>query len=155
MSADGQSETALYAIWRAIIRRCRDSNDRAYQWYGARGIKVCDRWLDFAVFRADVGEPPAGMWLDRRDNEQGYTPENCRWATPKQQANNTRGNRVLEIDGERLTLTEAAERYSLEPNTLKARLDRGWSVADAISHPLRGTPAWWGIPRKQRIRRAA
>lgn len=82
--------------WRAMIARCVNPRNRGYVNYGGRGINVCLRWRhSFANFLADMGERPKGTTLDRRDNDKGYAPENCRWATPVQQANNTRRSLAL------------------------------------------------------------
>lgn len=90
----------LYEMWHGMKKRCHDERDRAYKLYGARGIKVCDRWrYNFDLFVADMGERPQGMSIDRIDNNKGYEPSNCRWATIKQQANNRRDNISVVIDG--------------------------------------------------------
>lgn len=93
----GRSETPLYNIWTLMLKRCINPRDRFYASYGGRGIRVCARWrgpTGFENFLADMGERPAGMTLDRRDNDGHYEPGNCRWATRFEQAHNKR-NTVL------------------------------------------------------------
>ena len=84
--------TPTYSSWQAMISRCREPKNNRYHLYGGRGIKVCEQWLKFANFRADMGERPEGKTLDRINVDGHYEPGNCRWATPKEQANSRRPN---------------------------------------------------------------
>lgn len=86
-----RADTPMHNIWRSMKQRCLNSNDRGYKHYGGRGITVCERWENsFDNFLADMGEKPLGCELDRINNEKGYSPENCRWATKSENAFNTR-----------------------------------------------------------------
>jgi hypothetical protein len=87
----GMSESREYASWRAMIERCTNPHKAHYEYYGGRGIKVCDRWLQsFEAFYADMGPRPEGTTLDRRETDGNYEPGNCRWATRSEQQQNTR-----------------------------------------------------------------
>ena len=88
---DKGQPSKTYNSWRMMIRRCTDENHSSYPRYGGRGISVCDKWLEsFENFLEDLGARPEGTTLDRIDNDLGYFKENCKWSTPKEQANNRR-----------------------------------------------------------------
>lgn len=103
--------SGTYRSWMAMKTRCLNPNTPAFQMYGARGITVCERWRSFAAFLEDMGERPAGGTIERRDNNKGYEPGNCCWATMAEQRRNQPRNRVVErSDGLRFrTMIEAAE----------------------------------------------
>lgn len=90
-------------------------------------------WEDFAVFLADMGECPPGMTIERRNNDLGYWPNNCYWATPKAQANNRRSSRWLTLDETTLTMTQWSEKTGIGVGTIWKRLDNGWSVKEALT----------------------
>lgn len=121
----GMSRTPIYRIWRSMLDRCHLPSSHAYSRYGGRGIKVCDRWQDFENFYADMGDRPKGMSLERTDNDGDYCPENVRWASNKEQANNRRANVYYEYGDERLTLAQWAEKGEVSVGTLWSRLKRG------------------------------
>ena len=86
----GEKPAKIYYIWAAMIQRCTNPNSKDWKWYGAHGITVCEHWKKFEHFLADMGEAPPGLQLDRRDNDLGYSKENCRWTTPREQRLNQR-----------------------------------------------------------------
>lgn len=101
-ASSGKKST--YRTWVSMKQRCLNPNATGYERYGARGISVCERWLRFTNFYADMGERPEGMTLDRINSDGNYEPSNCRWATMKEQANNRREKDVLIIDTTRGSL---------------------------------------------------
>ena len=132
----GKSRTATYTIWIDMIRRCTNPKRSEYPWYGGRGISVCQRWMCFENFFADMGERPRGKSLDRLNNDLGYCKENCEWRTSDQQANNKSINRFFDINGERLTLSQVARKYGIHRKTLEGRVFKGISIFEAIARPV-------------------
>lgn len=139
----GLFSTTEYQIWAGMKQRCLNPLDANYKNYGARGIKVCQRWLDsFENFIADVGKRPVGYSLDRIDNNGPYAPENCRWATPKQQAENRRkhqtyvhpNTRFITFNNQTKTITQWARSVGLgSGRALVNRIDRGWPLEKALT----------------------
>lgn len=123
----GKSGTPEYGIWLSMLNRCENSAHSEYSRYGGRGISVCAAWRsDFAAFLHDMGPRPSAFHsIDRANNDGNYEPSNCRWATPKEQGNNTRRNRFLTVRGERMTMRQAADRFGVNYTTLKYRIYKG------------------------------
>lgn len=122
----GYSKTKAYGAWKTMRARCLNSATLYYFNYGGRGIKVCERWSDYRNFLADMGERPVGMTLDRIDNDGDYSPENCRWATRIEQMNNSRINRLITVNGVRLTVAQASRRTGIATTVIHRRLGLGW-----------------------------
>lgn len=130
----GGTGTRTYQIWAGLHYRCYVTTSPKFAAYGGRGITVCAAWADFPTFRADMGECPPGMTLDRIDNDGPYSPNNCRWATMLEQSNNKRNNRLITHDGRTQTLASWAREVGLRDITIAARIDRyGYDVARALS----------------------
>jgi hypothetical protein len=147
----GISESELYnnprlrKIWESIHARCEYDKHPHFNEYGGRGITVCQEWdsyLPFAKWAFQHGYNDA-LSIDRINNEKGYSPNNCRWVTMKEQQNNRRNNRIIEYQGNKYTLTQLAEKIGISKTTLKERLNMGWSVEDAINRPVRLRTKGW------------
>jgi hypothetical protein len=130
-------KSAEYRSWISMKARCCNTKSEFYSEYGGRGIKVCLHWLDsFENFLKDMGERPSkNHSIDRIDVNGDYCPENCRWATDKQQARNKRNNVYLEYKGEKRLLLEIAEEVGMNQKILHQRISRGWDITLAIETP--------------------
>ena len=128
----GFSRTTENMIWNAMNQRTRNKNNKDYDRYGGRGITVCKRWSKFENFLKDMGPRPKGLSLDRIDNDKGYSPENCRWATSSEQARNTRRNNRITIDGVTKLVTDWFKESPVCIATYYHRKKRGFSDRDAL-----------------------
>jgi hypothetical protein len=128
-----------WRAWNSMRQRCENTRHRQYKDYGGRGIKVCDRWQVFEHFLIDMGEAPADLTLERLDNNGDYEPANCAWRSRKAQSRNRRDNRQITYKGQTKCLSEWAEQYSLSKSTLKYRIDKGWTLGEALTLPATKT----------------
>ena len=132
----GGSKDPRYSAWGSMKSRCNNPNEPAYKNYGARGIKVCERWNDFANFRDDMGPRPEGFTLERIDNDRGYEPGNCVWASRTQQSRNRRGTLNITIGDETMPLSAWVERCGVVSyRTALARIYKGWPPEEAVMTP--------------------
>lgn len=132
-----QSRTPEYRVWCAMKTRCYNPNAGNYQFYGGRGIVVCDRWREsFLNFLDDMGKKPfPSASIDRYPDADGpYSPENCRWASKKQQSQNSRKARMITYEGETLCVLDWAKRLGITHSTLRVRLDN-WTIEKALTAP--------------------
>lgn len=121
----GMSKTPTYKSWMMMRIRCTNPSYDAYSYYGGRGIKVCDRWLDsFENFLEDMGVRPSGMTLDRIDSDGNYEPSNCRWATRKEQVENRLNNVILDVNGAETKLLDLAKELGVSRKKLYGTLYR-------------------------------
>lgn len=130
-------KTRLYGIWSNIKDRCYNSNNCKYQYYGGKGIKMCDEWQEFIPFKewALSNGYKEGLTIDRIDCDENYEPTNCRWITIQEQQYNKRSNHLLTYNGKTQTLTEWADERGIKRNTLDARINRSrWSIGRALNY---------------------
>ncbi|PED00076.1 hypothetical protein CN423_23725 [Bacillus cereus] len=132
--------TKLYKKWADMLQRCNNPNSTNYKYYGERGIKGCDEWYDFVVFKkwADENGYTERLSIDRIDPNGNYEPENCRWVTRKQQDRNKRDSIFVWIHREHLNLMDAAEKYDVSYGCLKYRYHKGIRGEKLISPSQRG-----------------
>ena len=128
-----REDNRLYLTWKSMKNRCNNINNRSYNFYGGRGIKVCARWLDFDLFLEDMeGSFKEGLTLDRIDVNGDYCKENCRWATTEEQSNNKRNSLSLEFEGKIYTEAQLARYTGVSRTTIQARRNKGFSVEEMV-----------------------
>jgi hypothetical protein len=142
----GMSGSKIYYLWKAMLQRCENPNNKAYRYYGAKGIKVCDRWHDFENFYTDmstlyyslskkIGEK--NVSLERIKVSEGYNPENCTWIHRFEQGNNKTNVTLYPYNGEMVNKSELGRRLGMCSKTIQKRFDLGWSLEKIINTPLR------------------
>lgn len=134
----GEYKTRLYSIWTGIKDRCYRPKTIGYKNYGGKGIKMCEEWQSYISFRdwAIANGYSNELTIDRINNEKDYCPENCRWATMKQQRHNSSQNRFIVYNNETHTIDEWSEITGINYHTISSRLRRGWNVADTLTKPV-------------------
>lgn len=136
-----KTKRPLYWLWCGMRGRCTNPNHPSWKWYGGKGIAVCERWLVFENFEADMGERPSPRHsIDRIDGNGPYSPKNCRWATHKQQGRNKPDVVRVTIEGRSHLLIELAEKSGLKADTIAARVAKGLSYANVVDPKRRGSP---------------
>lgn len=137
----GKSRTRLHHIWKHMRQRCINPNDKDYGDYGERGITLCDEWFnDFESFYNWAMENgyEENLTIDRINVDEGYSPDNCRWVTWKEQQRNKRNNYYVDYNGEKISISELAEKIGIKYTTLYQRLEKlHWSLEKAISTPVK------------------
>jgi hypothetical protein len=130
------SRSPEFRVWWAMRQRCTNANNVGFPDYGGRGITVCERWISFEAFLADMGHrPTAEHSLDRIDVNGNYDPKNCRWATRAQQVRNRRDNVYVTIGEVTKVLEDWAADFGISPNTVRHRINKGMSPEEALTRP--------------------
>ena len=134
----GMTGLPTFKSWESMKQRCTNPKAPDYARYGGRGITVCERWINsFDSFVADMGMRPKGTTLDRIDNGKGYSPENCRWATPKEQMRNRRNTVKIMLDGEPQSICDISEKYNIPEKLIRDRVSAGWDIHRILNTPNR------------------
>jgi len=129
----GMSDTITHKSWSSMMTRCRNANRPDAKLYSVKGIKVCERWHEFTAFLEDMGERPSiNHSIGRIDGNRGYEPDNCKWQTAREQANNTTRNKFIELNGRTMTLAEWCRERNIDYSKVQWRLKRGWSPYRAL-----------------------
>jgi len=135
----GLRNTPEYAIWNSMKQRCYNPKHVSYKRYGALGIDICKEWKEsFNTFYRDMGPRPSSQYsIERIDNTLGYMPKNCRWATAKEQANNTRNNYIISAFGKAQTVAMWEMETGIPSYVIRARIHRHkWPPEKAVSSPV-------------------
>lgn len=139
MKKHGLCGTKLYNVLQTMKQRCYNPNDSRYKWYGAKGVKICDEWLEDPAAFVEWCEANGyrdGLTIDRIESTGDYTPENCRFITMSAQQRNRSSCKRISFNGETLSVQEWAEKLNIKASTLRARFNKGWDVRRALTEPV-------------------
>lgn len=133
----GDSGTRLYSIWVGMRQRCNNENATGFKHYGEKGIAICESWNKYENFKAWAVKNgySSNLTIDRIDNSKGYSPENCRWVTYKTQERNRTNNKLIEINGEKRTISEWSELSGVKSATIAWRINHGWKPIEYLIKP--------------------
>jgi len=132
----GKRHSKVYNTWMHVKARCLNPNNQDYLHYGERGITLCDRWLDFNNFYADMGDPPSSKHsIERKNNNKGYSPDNCVWAVQLDQNRNKRNSRLITAFGKTMCLSQWSSTVGIPSYSIRRRIAKGWSAEDALTRP--------------------
>lgn len=129
----GMFRTPTYHTWMGMKNRCLNENQPAFKNYGERGISICEEWMEFDGFLADMGERPDGHTLERIDNSKGYSKDNCTWATCEQQSRNTRQNKFITYDGKTMCMMDWSKETGIPYATIQDRRRKGLAASQILA----------------------
>lgn len=130
----GLSKTPIYRLWWGMVSRCTHPKTKGFAAYSTLETPICKEWLSFENFYADMGDRPEGMTIERIDNDKGYSKENCRWATVKEQNRNKDTNVLVDWNGETFVQIDLCKQLNIYPTHIPRLLKRGFSRVGAIEH---------------------
>lgn len=133
----------LYNTWKCMRQRCNNPNNKSYPNYGGKGVKICEEWNDYSIFRSwalNNGYTDE-LSIDRINSNGNYEPSNCRWANDKVQMNNQTRNRKILFEGKEYTMSQLAEKFGLSYSAMQHRIERGWSMKRIANQKMRGSDA--------------
>ena len=135
----GKKGTPEYSVWALMRDRCNNPNNKKFDYYGGKGVSVCERWDDFTLFLDDMGHRPSRLHtIDRIDSGGNYDPDNCKWSTRKEQVRNRSNTKMLTVDGATKPMAEWAEIYEIPYQVVNKRVWRGWDHKRALTQKIKG-----------------
>ena len=133
----GKSSSSVYMVWEQMVARCTNTEHKDFDYYGGRGITVCDEWRSFESFYTDMGDPGDSMMLERRDNNLGYSAANCVWATRVEQANNRSNNVMIVTIAEVMTMAQFARSLCVHYANVRSKVNRGVREINGIKFEVK------------------